>query len=132
MNKATEKPQHTGPLQGIRVLEVGQLLAGPFAGCILGYFGAEVIKVEPPGSGDPLRQWRELDAQGTSFWWRSLARNKKCVTADMPTEPWTGRIGSVAARPASTAPAGPHLINWGSSWIPFRGVSSGCWSVVAC
>jgi len=86
MNTATEKPQHAGPLQGIRVLEVGQLLAGPFAGCILGYFGAEVIKVEPPGSGDPLRQWRELDAQGTSFWWRSLARNKKCVTADMRTE----------------------------------------------
>jgi crotonobetainyl-CoA:carnitine CoA-transferase CaiB-like acyl-CoA transferase len=68
------------------VLEVGQLLAGPFAGCILAYFGAEVIKVEPPGVGDPLRQWRELDANGTSFWWRSLARNKKCITADMRTE----------------------------------------------
>ncbi|HKX55720.1 MAG TPA: CoA transferase, partial [Xanthomonadales bacterium] len=50
----------SGPLQGIKVLEVGQLLAGPFAGCILAYFGAEVIKVEPPGAGDPLRRWREL------------------------------------------------------------------------
>ncbi len=75
--------QHPGPLSGIRVLEVGQLLAGPFVGCILGYYGAEVIKVEPPGDGDPLRQWREIDADGTSYWWRSLARNKKCITANL-------------------------------------------------
>lgn len=74
------------PLEGIRVLEVGQLLAGPFAGCILGYYGAEVIKVEPPGEGDPLRKWRELDESGTSFWWRSLARNKKCITANLRLE----------------------------------------------
>ena len=46
------------PLDGLRVIELGQLLAGPFAGCMLGYFGAEVIKVEPPG-GDPIRQWRD-------------------------------------------------------------------------
>jgi crotonobetainyl-CoA:carnitine CoA-transferase CaiB-like acyl-CoA transferase len=71
------------PLDGIRVLELGQLLAGPFAGCILAYYGAEVIKVEPPGGGDPLRQWRILDDDGTSFWWRSLGRNKKCITADL-------------------------------------------------
>jgi crotonobetainyl-CoA:carnitine CoA-transferase CaiB-like acyl-CoA transferase len=77
----TSKPQR--PLDGIRVLEVGQLLAGPFAGCILAYFGAEVIKVEPPGDGDPLRKWRALDENGTSFWWRSLARNKKCITANL-------------------------------------------------
>ncbi len=74
------------PLDGIRVLEVGQLLAGPFAGSILAYYGAEVIKVEPPGSGDPLRQWRILDDDGTSFWWRSIGRNKKCVTADLRTD----------------------------------------------
>ena len=77
---------HPRPLDGIRVLEVGQLLAGPFAGSILAYYGAEVIKVEPPGSGDPLRQWRLLDSEGTSWWWRSLGRNKKCVTADLRTE----------------------------------------------
>lgn len=74
------------PLDGIRVLEVGQLLAGPFAGNILAYYGAEVIKVEPPGDGDPLRQWRELDDDGTSFWWRSIGRNKKCITADLRSE----------------------------------------------
>ena len=71
------------PLDGIRVIEAGQLLAGPFAGGLLAYFGAEVIKVEPPGSGDPLRHWRVLDEDGTSFWWRSLGRNKKCVTANL-------------------------------------------------
>jgi succinyl-CoA---D-citramalate CoA-transferase len=65
------------------VLELGQLLAGPFAGFLLAGFGAEVIKVEPPGEGDPLRRWRKLDEGGTSLWWRSLARDKKCVTADL-------------------------------------------------
>ncbi len=73
------------PLTGIRVLELGQLLAGPFAGTLLGYYGAEVIKVEPPGKGDPIRQWREVK-DGTSLWWRSLGRNKKCVTLDLKSE----------------------------------------------
>jgi len=72
------------PLDGIRVLEMGQLLAGPFAGCVLGYFGAEVIKIEPPG-GDPIRGWRVV-RDGTSLWWASLARNKKSVTLDLSTE----------------------------------------------
>ena len=71
------------PLQGLRVIELGQLLAGPFAGSMLGYFGAEVIKVEPPG-GDPVRNWREVK-DGTSLWWRSLARNKKCISLDLKT-----------------------------------------------
>jgi len=71
------------PLKGLRVIELGQLLAGPFAGCMLGYFGAEVIKVEPPG-GDPIRNWREVK-DGTSLWWRSLGRNKKCISLDLKT-----------------------------------------------
>lgn len=73
------------PLSGYRVIELGQLLAGPFAGSLLAYFGAEVIKVEPPGSGDPLRNWRVMK-DGTSLWWRSLGRNKKCITLDLKTE----------------------------------------------
>jgi crotonobetainyl-CoA:carnitine CoA-transferase CaiB-like acyl-CoA transferase len=73
----------SGALAGLRVLELGQLLAGPFAGFLLAGFGAEVIKVEPPGEGDPLRRWRKLDEGGTSLWWRSLGRNKKCITADL-------------------------------------------------
>lgn len=71
------------PLAGLRVLELGQILAGPFAGAMLAYFGADVVKVEPPGSGDPIRTWRLLDDDGTSLWWRSLGRNKRCVTLDL-------------------------------------------------
>ncbi len=71
------------PLDGVRVIELGQLIAGPFAGMLLGYFGADVIKVEPPG-GDPIRGWRGM-YDGTSLWWRSLARNKRCVTMDLRT-----------------------------------------------
>jgi crotonobetainyl-CoA:carnitine CoA-transferase CaiB-like acyl-CoA transferase len=74
------------PLDGITVIEVGQLLAGPWAGTMLAYFGAEVIKVEPPGEGDPIRGWRILDETGTAYWWRSLARNKKSVTANLRTD----------------------------------------------
>lgn len=70
------------PLDGFRVLEMGQLLAGPFAASMLGYFGAEVIKIEPPGSGDPIRTWRVMK-DGVSLWWHSLGRNKKSVTVDL-------------------------------------------------
>ena len=72
----------TKPLAGIRVLEMGQLIAGPFAGCMLAYFGAEVVKIEPPRTGDPLRNWRVLK-DGTSLWWRAMGRNKKCITLDL-------------------------------------------------
>ena len=87
------------PLDGVRVIEVGQLLAGPFAGTFLGYFGAEVIKVEPPGKGDPIREWRLLDEDGTSYWWRSLGRNKQSVTSNLRSE--KGR--EVVKRLAQTA-----------------------------
>lgn len=76
----------TKPLDGIKVIEIGQLVAGPFCGTLLGYFGAEIIKVESPGKGDALRGWRALDESGTSYWWYSIARNKKSVTANLRTE----------------------------------------------
>ena len=79
MNTTNEAPK---PLAGIRVLEMGQLIAGPFAGCMLAYFGAEVVKIEAPGTGDPLRNWRVLK-DGTSLWWRAMGRNKKCVTLNL-------------------------------------------------
>lgn len=85
------------PLSGLRVLELGQLLAGPFAGSILAYFGAEVIKVEPPG-GDPIRGWRVLDDGGTSYWWRSLGRNKKCITVDLRTDRGQALVRQLALR----------------------------------
>lgn len=90
-------PTATGPLNGIRVLEVGQLIAGPFAGTLLAYFGAEVIKVEPPGSGDPVRQWRVVQ-NGTSLWWRSLGRNKKCITLDLKSAEGRTLIRRLARR----------------------------------
>ncbi len=70
------------PLEGIKVLELGQLIAGPFATKILGEFGAEIIKIEPPHTGDPLRKWRLLH-EGTSVWWASQSRNKKSVTVNL-------------------------------------------------
>ncbi len=70
------------PLKGLRVLEMGQLLAGPFCASTLAGFGAEVIKIEKPKTGDPLRIWRKLH-NGTSLWWLSMGRNKKSVTLDL-------------------------------------------------
>ena len=77
-------PQPTGvlPLQGVKVVELGQLIAGPFAGKTLGDFGAEVIKIEPPGEGDPLRTWRKL-YRGTSVWWQVQSRNKQSMVLDL-------------------------------------------------
>ncbi len=75
----------TGPLAGIRVIEVGQILAGPFTTTMLGYFGAEIIKIETPGTGDPIRGWRTVK-NGTSLWWHSHARNKKSVTVNLKSE----------------------------------------------
>jgi formyl-CoA transferase len=72
------------PLAGLKVVELGQLIAGPFAGKFFAEFGAEVIKVEPPEGGDPLRQWRMLH-QGTSLWWYVQNRAKKSVTANLRT-----------------------------------------------
>ncbi|CAL1711666.1 unnamed protein product [Somion occarium] len=86
------------PLAGVRVLELGQVVAGPFCGQLLGHFGAEIIKVEPPNVGDPLRVWRELDVDGVSPWWRSIARNKKSVTIDLRKEEGRELVKKLAAK----------------------------------
>jgi formyl-CoA transferase len=83
MNTASTSP--TGPLQGVRVIEMGQLIAGPFAAKTLGDFGADVIKIEPPGGGDPLRNWR-LMKEGTSVWWQVQSRNKRSIALDLRSE----------------------------------------------
>lgn len=70
------------PLKGLKVLEMGQVIAGPFCGALLAGFGAEVIKIEKPKTGDPLRVWRKMH-NGTSLWWLSMGRNKKSVTLDL-------------------------------------------------
>ena len=71
-----------GALDGLKVVEMGQLIAGPFAGKTLGDFGAEVIKIEAPGAGDPLRNWR-LIKDGTSVWWQVQSRNKRSIALDL-------------------------------------------------
>ena len=80
---AMSLPQLTpDALAGLRVVEMGQLIAGPFAGKTLGEFGADVIKIEAPGTGDPLRNWR-LIQDGTSVWWQVQSRNKRSIALDL-------------------------------------------------
>ena len=77
-----QTPVIQGPLAGLKVLELGQLIAGPFAAKTLADFGADIIKIESPGAGDPLRQWRLLK-DGTSVWWQVQSRNKRSVALDL-------------------------------------------------
>ncbi len=104
-------------LEGIRVLELGQLIAGPFAAKTLADFGAEVIKIEPPGQGDPLRKWRMLH-EGTSVWWEAQSRSKKSVCVDLRQPEGQELVRRLAAqadvlienfRPGS-------MEKWGLSW----------------
>ena len=80
----TTRHAASGPLSGLKVLELGQLIAGPFAGKTLADFGAEVVKIEAPGAGDPLRKWRLLK-DGTSVWWQVQSRSKRSLAADLRT-----------------------------------------------
>ncbi|KDA01662.1 MAG: CoA transferase [Hyphomonas sp.] len=79
----TDTPKTNGPLHGLRVVEMGQLIAGPFCGQLLGDMGAEVVKIEPPGKGDPMREWGQGDKPA---WWRVIGRNKYSVAVDLRTE----------------------------------------------
>lgn len=105
------------PLQGLKVLELGQLIAGPFATKLLGEFGADVIKIEPPGTGDPLRKWRMIE-EGTSLWWHVQTRNKRSVALDLRSEEGQALVRQLAVeadvvvenfRPGT-------LDNWGLGW----------------
>ena len=78
-----EQTSKAGPLADLRLIEMGTLLAGPFCGQLMGDFGAEVIKVEPPNQGDPMREWGQEKAHGMSLWWPVIARNKKSVTLNL-------------------------------------------------
>lgn len=81
MSTATKKTP--GPLAGLRLVEMGTLLAGPFCGQLLGDFGTEVIKIEPPGQGDPMREWGQEKSHGLSLWWPVVGRNKKSITLNL-------------------------------------------------
>lgn len=105
------------PLAGVKVLELGSLIAGPYACALLAQFGADVIKVEPPGVGDPLRKWRKLH-KDTSLWWYTQSRNKKSVTLDLKSSQGQEIVRKLAAeadivvenfRPGT-------LEKWGIGW----------------
>ncbi len=84
--EAPEPAGAHGPLTGVRVVELGQLLAGPFTGRLLGDMGAEIIKVEAPGKPDPIRDWGKARYRGRSLWWPVQSRNKKCITLNLRHE----------------------------------------------
>jgi formyl-CoA transferase len=87
----------TAPLQGLKVLEMGTLIAGPFCARLFGEFGAEVIKIESPEGGDPLRQWRKL-YKGTSAWWLAQARNKKSIAVNLKAHEGQDIVRKLAAK----------------------------------
>jgi len=92
----TGMSEQEGPLAGVRVLELGSFIAGPFAGQLLGDYGAEVVKVEEPGGGDPMRGWGVTIA-GESLWWPAIARNKKSVAIDLRDEECRALVRRLAA-----------------------------------
>lgn len=111
-------------LRGIRVIELGSLIAGPYAGSLLAQFGADVLKIEPPEGGDPLRKWRKL-YEGTSLWWYSQSRNKKSVTLDLRSPAGQDIVRKLVAsadivienfRPGT-------LEKWGLGWEDLRQVN---------
>lgn len=105
------------PLQGLKVVEMGQLIAGPFASKMLGEFGADVIKIEPPGVGDPLRKWRKIK-DGTSLWWHVQSRNKRSITLDLKaTEGQDVARRLIAEADILVENFRPGTLeNWGMSW----------------
>lgn len=87
-----------GPLDGLLAIELGTLLAGPFCGQLLGDYGAEVIKIEPPGQGDPMREWGQAKADGHPLWFSVVGRNKRCATLDLRTPDGQEALKTLAAK----------------------------------
>lgn len=117
----------TGPLAGLRVIELGVLLAGPFCGQLLGDLGAEVIKIEPPGQPDPLRSWGTVRPQGEGLWFPIVARNKRCATLDLRKPEGQELLRQLVAgadilvenfRPGT-------LEKWGLGWEALKAVNPG-------
>jgi formyl-CoA transferase len=120
------QPSSPLPLAGVRVVELGQLIAGPFAGKTLADFGAEVIKVEPPGEGDPLRKWRKLH-RGTSVWWQIQSRNKQSVVLDL-RQPQGQAIARQLIREADVVIENFRpgtMESWGMGWEDLSRVNPG-------
>ncbi|HEX4901520.1 MAG TPA: CoA transferase [Acidimicrobiales bacterium] len=117
----------SGPLDGIRVLELGSFIAGPFAGQLLGDYGADVVKVESPGDGDPMRAWGVTTDRGDSLWWPTIARNKRSVIADLRTEEGRSFVRRLAARAdvvlENFRPG--RLVEWGLDYESVRATNPG-------
>jgi len=116
-----------GPLAGVRVLELGSFIAGPFAGQLLGDYGADVVKVETPGEGDPVRGWGVTTPEGDSLWWPTIGRNKRSVTADLRTEEgraFVRRIASEADVVLENFRPG-RLVEWGLDYESIRRTNPG-------
>ncbi len=114
-----------GPLAGLKVLELGQLIAGPFAAKSLADFGAEVIKIEPPGAGDPLRKWRLLK-DGTSVWWQVQSRNKRSLALDLKEPDGAGHRAAAGTRGRRADRELPARRAWkAGAWGPRR-----CWNSI--
>src|SRR5512141_2249579 len=94
---AMEKTPGKSALEGLKVLEMGTLIAGPYCARLLAEFGAEVVKIETPGEGDPLRKWRKLH-EGNSLWWYAQARNKKSVAVNLKEADGRRIVRELAAR----------------------------------
>jgi crotonobetainyl-CoA:carnitine CoA-transferase CaiB-like acyl-CoA transferase len=118
------KQGSVGPLAGVKVLELGSLIAGPYAASLFAQFGAEVIKIEPPGQGDPLRTWRKQH-EGTSLWWYLQSRNKFSVSLDLRSEAGQAIVRQLATecdvlienfRPST-------LEKWGLGWEVLSGLN---------
>ncbi|MCE9662251.1 CoA transferase [Halomonas sp. M5N1S17] len=114
------------PLEGLKVLELGQLIAGPFATKLLGEFGADVIKIEPPGTGDPLRKWRMIE-DDTSLWWHVQTRNKRSLSLDLRSQEGQALVRRLAVeadvlvenfRPGT-------LEGWGLGWEALSAINPG-------
>ena len=99
---AVEEARRVGPLAGVRVIELGTLLAGPFTGRLLGDLGAEIIKVEDPTRPDPIREWGKARYEGRSLWWPVQSRNKKCVTLNLRSERGRSSCSSSCAAQTSS------------------------------
>ncbi|HYW91162.1 MAG TPA: CaiB/BaiF CoA-transferase family protein [Gammaproteobacteria bacterium] len=113
------------PLEGVKVLEMGQLIAGPFCGQILADFGAEVVKIEPPGRGDAMRQWGPVDADGNAVWWAVIGRNKKSMTLDLRQKGGQQIARSLAAEAdilVENFRVGT-LERWGLGWEALSGIN---------
>jgi crotonobetainyl-CoA:carnitine CoA-transferase CaiB-like acyl-CoA transferase len=96
--EAKVQTQDEGPLAGVRAIELGMLIAGPFCGQLLGDYGAEVIKLEPPGAGDPMRDWGQVKADGRPVWFSVIGRNKKTATLDLRTPRGQAALKALVAK----------------------------------